>query len=213
MGSSKLFLLALGLSLGLTASAQNSAVDCSPAGNGQCAAPQTSSGSQLSGPRSSPNAPKVIYSNGQLTIRAVNSTLGDVLRAVSAQTGAVIEFPPGSVDERVVVNFGPGPVRDVVGSLLNGTRFNYVLLESPGNPSMLQRMILTNAEPAPSVPTPSSLTQPAVPALPAQTSAAAESVAPPEPMQQKPVDEAHRQEMIEKIREKVMKQIKPPQQP
>jgi len=207
MGRSKLLLLALGLSVGLTASAQTPAGDCSVAGNPQCAAPQTRSGSQLSGPeKSSLNAPKVIYSNGQLTIRAMNSTLGDVLRAVSLQTGAVIEFPPGSVDERVVVNFGPGPVRDVVGSLLNGTRFNYVLLESPGNPSVLQRMILTTASPAPSEPTPPPVAQPVVPAPPAETADAA----PPEPTQ-KPIDEAHRQEMIEKIRERVMKQIKTPQ--
>jgi hypothetical protein len=211
MGRSKLFLLALGLPLGLAASAQTPAVGCSLSGNPQCAAPQARSGSQLSDPeKSSPNAPKVIYSNGQLTIKATNSTLGDVLRAVSMQTGAVIEFPPGSVNERVVVNFGPGPVREVVGSLLNGTRFNYVLLESPGNPSVLQRMILTNAEPAPSEPTPPSLAQAVVPAPPAETS----NPAPPEPTQ-KPIDEAHRQEMIEKIRERVMKQIKsqPQQQP
>src|SRR5208282_3431252 len=66
MGRSKLLLLALGLSVGLTASAQTPAGDCSVAGNPQCAAPQTRSGSQLSGPeKSSLNAPKVIYSNGQ----------------------------------------------------------------------------------------------------------------------------------------------------
>ncbi len=213
MGRSNLLLLVLGLSLAVTASAQTSAVACNLAGNSQCAVPQGRSGSQPSDPeKSSLNAPKVIYRNGQLTIKAVNSTLGDVLRAVSMQTGAVIEFPPGSVDERVVVNFGPGPVRDVVGSLLNGTHFNYVLLESPGNPSMLQRLILTSAEPAstastaPSEPTPPPSAQPVVPDLPTQTV----NAAPPEPTQP-PEDDAHRQEMIDKIREKVLQRIKPPQ--
>ncbi|HTC55348.1 MAG TPA: hypothetical protein VK706_02965 [Candidatus Sulfotelmatobacter sp.] len=210
MGRSNSYLLVLGLSLGVAASAQTPAVNCSLVGNPQCAATQTRSGSQLSDPeKSSPNAPKVIYRNGQLTIRAVNSTLGEVLRAVSLQTGAVIEFPPGSVDERVVVNFGPGPVRDVVGSLLNGTHFNYVLLESPGNPSVLQRMILTSAEPTPSEPTPPTpppVAQSTVPDLPTQTA----NAAPPQPTEP-PVDDAHRQEMIDKIRERVLQRIKPPQ--
>jgi hypothetical protein len=208
MGRSKLLLLALGLSLGLTASAQTPAVGCGLAGNPRCAAPQASSGSQLSDPgKSSLNAPKVIYSNGQLTIKAMNSTLGDVLRAVSLQTGAVIEFPPGSVDERVVVNFGPGPIRDVVGSLLNGTHFNYVLMDSPGNPSRLQRMILTKAEPAPSEPTPAAVAQPVVPEPPAETAEAA----PPAPTE-KPIDDAQRQEMIDKIRERILQRINKPQQ-
>jgi hypothetical protein len=210
MGRFELRLLAFGLALGLTASAQIPAVDCSVAGNPKCAAPQTGSGSQLSDPgKSSLNAPKVIYRNGQLTIKATNSTLGEVLRAVSLQTGAVIEFPSGSVNERVVVNFGPGPVRDVVGALLNGTRFNYVLMESPGNPSVLQRMILTNAEPAPSEPASPSLAQPVVPAPPEETADAA-----PAAPAEKPLDDAQRQEMTDKIREKILQRIKsPPAQP
>jgi hypothetical protein len=194
MGRSNLPLLALGLSLGLTASAQS-------------AATQTRSGSQLSSPeKSSLNAPKVIYSNGQLTIKAMNSTLGDVLRALSLQTGAVIEFPPGSVDERVVVSVGPGPVRDVVGTLLNGAHFNYVLMDSPGNPNKLQRMILTKAEPAPSEPAVASVAPPVVPATPEETSDAAPPPAPTE----KPIDDAQRQEMIDKIREKILQRIKNP---
>jgi len=67
--------------------------------------------------------PKVTYQNNQLTIVAENSTLGDVLRAVKTQTGASIDLP-ANTNARVVANLGPGPSRDVLAHLLNGTLFN-----------------------------------------------------------------------------------------
>ena len=87
--------------------------------------------------------PKVRYSNGLLTIVAENSTLGDILRAVRTQTGAAVEIPPNAT-ERVVTHLGPGPVRDVLVSLLHGSHFNYVMLGSPTHPGMLDRIILTS---------------------------------------------------------------------
>src|SRR5438132_8146834 len=75
-------------------------------------------------------APQVSYQDGQLTIVAPNSTLADILRAVRKQTAAEIEIP-ANANERVVTHLGPGPARQVVAQLLNGSRFNYVLLGSP----------------------------------------------------------------------------------
>jgi hypothetical protein len=102
-------------------------------------------------------SPKVTYVNGQLTISAKDASLGDILRAVSTKTGAVIEFPSDRAQERLFANAGPGPVREVLSSLLNGSRFNYVMVASPANPNILQRMILTSSEePAnPGLPEPS----------------------------------------------------------
>jgi hypothetical protein len=84
--------------------------------------------------------PQVSYQDSQLTIVAPNSTLGDILRAVRKQTGAEIEVP--AAPERVVTHLGPGPARDVLADLLNGSRFNYVLLGSPGNDAVLTRVVL-----------------------------------------------------------------------
>ena len=89
------------------------------------------------------SAPQVFFRNGQLTIVARNSTLGDILRAVHTQTGASVDVPPNAT-ERVVSNLGPGPARDVLASLLNGSHFNYVMLGSPSDPRMVQRIILTS---------------------------------------------------------------------
>jgi hypothetical protein len=87
-----------------------------------------------------PVAPQVSYQNSQLTIVAPNSTLGDILRAVRKQTGAEIEIPVAP--ERVVTHLGPGPAREVVAELLNGSRFNYVLLGSPSDEAQLTRVVL-----------------------------------------------------------------------
>jgi len=88
-----------------------------------------------------PSTPEVSFQGGQLTISAKNSTLGDILNAVKAQTRATVDLP-GNASERVVGNFGPGPARDVLTSLLNGSHFNYLLLGSPSDPNALDRVIL-----------------------------------------------------------------------
>jgi hypothetical protein len=86
--------------------------------------------------------PQVVFHNGQLTIVAENSTLGDILRAVHNQTGAAVDVPANAT-ERVVSNLGPGPARDVLAALLNGSHFNYVMLGSLSDPRSLERVILT----------------------------------------------------------------------
>src|SRR6202158_5440334 len=87
-----------------------------------------------------PVPPQVSYQNSQLTIVAPNSTLSDILRAVRKQTGAEIEVP--AAPERVVTHLGPGSAREVMADLLNGSRFNYVLLSSPADNNVLTRVVL-----------------------------------------------------------------------
>jgi hypothetical protein len=86
-------------------------------------------------------APQVSYQDGLLTIVAPNSTLGDILRSVRKHTSADIEIP-ATANERVVTRLGPGPAREVVAELLNGSRFNYILLGSPADASVLVRVVL-----------------------------------------------------------------------
>jgi hypothetical protein len=86
-------------------------------------------------------APQVSYQDGQLTIVAPNSTLGDILRGVRKYTAADIEIP-ATANERVVTRLGPGPAREVMAELLNGSRFNYILLGSPEDANALVRVVL-----------------------------------------------------------------------
>jgi len=61
---------------------------------------------------------------------------------VQTQTGASLELPPGAESERVVANLGPGNAKDVLASLLNGSKFNYVILGKPDNSGGVQKVIL-----------------------------------------------------------------------
>jgi len=86
-------------------------------------------------------APQVSYQDGLLTIVAPNSTLADILRGVRKHTAAEIEVP-ATATERVVTRLGPGPAREVMAELLNGSRFNYILLGSPRDANALVRVVL-----------------------------------------------------------------------
>jgi hypothetical protein len=89
-----------------------------------------------------PVAPQVTYHGGQLTIDSTNATLSQVLHSVQTQTGASVDMPPGAGGERVVATLGPGTPKDVLASLLNGSKFNYVILGEPDHPGAVQKVIL-----------------------------------------------------------------------
>lgn len=101
--------------------------------------------------------PRLTYQNGQLTIVAQNSTLGDILRDVHSKTGAAIDVP-GTAGERVVGQFGPGSPRDVLATLLNGTHFNYVMVGTPSSPDSVAQVILTPKTGGETAPAPSAST-------------------------------------------------------
>jgi hypothetical protein len=83
----------------------------------------------------------VTYQNGELTIKARNAPLIDVLRAVCRQVGAVLDSE-GPSDEPIVAILGPGPAKEVLAALLSYSHFNYVLSASAIDPSALARVIV-----------------------------------------------------------------------
>jgi hypothetical protein len=89
-----------------------------------------------------PAPPQVSYQNGQLAIDSQNATLSQVLHSVQVQTGASIDMPSGAGSERVVATLGPGKPKDVIASLLNGSKFNYVILGEPNSSGGVQKIIL-----------------------------------------------------------------------
>jgi len=99
----------------------------------------------ISMPQRSKPAPRldVQFQNGRLTIWANKATLAEVLSEVRNRTGADIPIPGGADQDQVVASLGPGPAKDVLTSLLNGSRFNFIILGSERNPSQLKTVILT----------------------------------------------------------------------
>src|SRR3954453_373907 len=89
-----------------------------------------------------PQPARVSMRDGLLTIEANNSTLADVLAGVRRETKAAIDLPPGASGERVVANLGPGTPQNVLASLFNGSRFDYIIVGSEDQPQAVQRVIL-----------------------------------------------------------------------
>jgi hypothetical protein len=87
--------------------------------------------------------PQVAMNNGLLSITAENSTLGDVLNGIRRATGASVDMPPMASAERVVVHIGPTEPRAALAQLLDGSKFDYIIVGSTENDSALAKVILT----------------------------------------------------------------------
>ncbi len=85
----------------------------------------------------------VSYENGMLSIHSNRATLSQVLYEVHLKTRAEVGIPAGAEREEVIVDLGPGPARDVLGALLNGSPYNFIFV---GNELTLERVILTRRD-------------------------------------------------------------------
>lgn len=72
----------------------------------------------------------VVWDSHGLFIQASNSSLDQILNDISLKTGAKVEGMGG--DERVFGTYGPGPARDVLTELLEGTGYNVLLVGDLG---------------------------------------------------------------------------------
>ena len=86
---------------------------------------------------------QVSYQNGLLSISSDKATLSEVLHLVQVKTGADIAIPAGAEQERVVASIEPAPAPEVLARLLNGSRFNFLILNSASDPRQLDKVILT----------------------------------------------------------------------
>jgi len=89
-----------------------------------------------------PAPPKITYQNGLLSVESVNSRLTDILNTIHSKTGIQFEgLLPGQ--DRVAGKFGPAPADEVLTTLLQGSRYDYVIMGQPDNAALVQRVILT----------------------------------------------------------------------
>jgi hypothetical protein len=87
-------------------------------------------------------AVNVTFQNGLLRIHTEGGTLAEVLFEVQRQTQAEIAIPAGAEQEQVVADLGPAPARDVLASLLNGSRYNFIFVDGEQGRG-LEKVILT----------------------------------------------------------------------
>ena len=85
----------------------------------------------------------VEYKDGRLGIVAHKASLAEVLREVQRQTGTDIPIPPGAGQEPIVADISLRPIREALVSLLNGSRYNFIMVDSEREPGKLKSVILT----------------------------------------------------------------------
>jgi hypothetical protein len=85
----------------------------------------------------------VSFQNGMLQISANKASLSEVLFAIHQRTGAEIAIPAGAEQEKVVAEIGPASAPEVLTRLLNGSKFNFMILSSATDPGTLDRVILS----------------------------------------------------------------------
>jgi len=90
-----------------------------------------------------PSVPQVSWDGSQLTITADNSTLADILVAIRTRMGAEIEVPPSASSERIAARLGPGPAREIIGTLLSWTDYDYIIQASDTDLMGVQSVLLT----------------------------------------------------------------------
>lgn len=73
---------------------------------------------------------EVTYADGKLFVSANNSSLNQILRDIARKTG--MKITGGVPDERVFGQYGPAIPSKILGTLLNGTGNNMLLLEATG---------------------------------------------------------------------------------
>ena len=112
------------------------------------------SATHLSVPTAAPPKPALVVSfqGGLLSINSNKANLSEVLFAIHEQTGAEIAIPAGAEQEQVVAEFGPAPAPEVVAHLLNGSKFNFLILSSSSDPQALDRVILSSRPEGPMPP-------------------------------------------------------------
>jgi len=86
---------------------------------------------------------EVSFKDGLLAIRSNKASLSEVLYAVHQRTGADIAVPAGAEQERVAADIGPGPAAEVLAHLLNGSRFNFLIVNSASDARVPDRVILS----------------------------------------------------------------------
>jgi len=128
-------------------------------------------------PVSRPHRAQVTLLDGQLNVRANDSSLNQILHAISRETG--LKITGGVKDQRVFGDYGPASTSAILATLLDGTGTNIVLLE--GDAITPPELILT---PRGGGPTPPSPTDPGW--VDDSIEATAPPPPPPQPIQTQP---------------------------
>jgi type II secretory pathway component GspD/PulD (secretin) len=88
-----------------------------------------------------PETPVIVCKDGKISVRALNSTLNDVIRGIANCVDAKVQFDPLLQEQRVVAQIGPAVARDVLTSLLR-SQYNYMLVGAQNDPESVAQIVV-----------------------------------------------------------------------
>ncbi len=96
-----------------------------------------------------PGAASVVFDSRGLLVVASNSSLKQILKEVSVETGAKVEGI--DADQRVFGTYGPAPVRDILTQLFDGSGYDVLMVGDRGEGTP-RRIVLTQRSAAGAAP-------------------------------------------------------------
>ena len=82
-----------------------------------------------------------------LALVSNKASLAEVLNELHAQLNADIPIPAGAEQELVAVVLGPGTQREVISKLLEGSRYNFIIVGTDQDANKVERVILSPKTP------------------------------------------------------------------
>ncbi|MFZ1937750.1 MAG: hypothetical protein WBA18_10995 [Terracidiphilus sp.] len=151
-----------------------------------------------------PSEASVTWDSHGLRVVAANSSLAQIMKDISSQTGATLEGL--GKDQRIFGIYGPGSARDVINQLLDGSGYNVLMIGDQGQGTPRQIILTDRSGASPQAPNAGN------PAAGAEEETEAEQEAQqPEPPPQvqgplgngaPPVPVRSQQQMMEQLRER-----------
>jgi hypothetical protein len=109
--------------------------------------PASSASITEAGSAAPPPPPKKIevevQQDGKLRLVSDKANLAEVLNEIRAQLNADIAVPAGAEQEVVAVMLGPGTQREVISKLLEGSRYNFIIVGTDADANKVERVILS----------------------------------------------------------------------
>jgi hypothetical protein len=120
-----------------------------PAAAGGTLAPSSASITEAgaAAPPPPPKKVEVTLQDDKLRLVSNKASLAEVLNELHAQLNADIPIPAGAEQELVAVVLGPGTQREVISKLLEGSRYNFIIVGTDQDANKVERVILSPKTP------------------------------------------------------------------
>jgi hypothetical protein len=90
-----------------------------------------------------PKKVEISFQDGLLSLTSTKASLAEILNELRMQTGADIIVPAGAEQEVAAVTLGPASPREVISKLLDGSRYNFIIVGTDKDANQVERVILS----------------------------------------------------------------------